>query len=66
MIDTKYHDEFTSDEIRIKVVQGTPLRLVGSAEEMADLVVYLASDESSFIPGNNVDINGGLAFRQKR
>ncbi|WP_366939246.1 SDR family oxidoreductase [uncultured Eudoraea sp.] len=48
------------------MVAGTPLRLVGSAEEIADLVVYLASEESSFIPGNNVDINDGLAFSQKR
>ena len=32
------------------------------AEEVADLVVYLASDNASFITGNNVDINGGLAF----
>jgi len=26
------------------------------------VVAYLASDESSFMTGNNVDINGGLAF----
>ena len=31
-------------------------------EEIADLVAYLASDEASFINGNNIDINGGLAF----
>ena len=32
------------------------------AKEVADLVSYLASDESSIHTGNDVDINGGLAF----
>ncbi|MBD1262388.1 glucose 1-dehydrogenase [Maribacter polysiphoniae] len=62
MIATKFHDDFTKDEIRVKVAAGTPLRREGKAGEVADLVAYLASDEASFITGNNVDINGGLAF----
>ncbi len=62
LIGTKFHDDFTKDEVRKKVAAGTPLRREGSAEEVADLVVYLASDEASFITGNNIDINGGLAF----
>ena len=62
MIATKFHDDFTKDEVRSKVAAGTPLRREGKAEEVADLVAYLASEESSFITGNNVDINGGLAF----
>ena len=62
MIGTKFHDDFTKDEIRVKVAGSTPLRREGSASEVADLVAYLASDESSFLTGNNVDINGGLAF----
>jgi len=62
LIGTKFHDDFTKDEIRVKVAAGTPLRREGSAAEVADLVAYLASDEASFISGNNMDINGGLAF----
>mgnify|MGYP003677321178 CR=1 FL=1 len=62
LIGTKFHDDFTKDEVRAKVAAGTPLRREGGAEEVADLVAYLASDESSFINGNNIDINGGLAF----
>ena len=62
LIGTKFHDDFTKDEIRAKVAASTPLRREGSAGEVADLVAYLASDEASFITGNNVDINGGLAF----
>lgn len=62
MIATKFHDDFTKNEVREKVAAGTPLRREGNAEEVADLVAYLATDEASFITGNNVDINGGLAF----
>lgn len=62
LIATKFHDDFTKDEIRKMVAGKTPLRREGSAEEVADLVVYLASDKSSFVNGANFDINGGLAF----
>ncbi len=62
MIATKFHDDFTKDEIRKVVAGKTPLRREGSADEVADLVVYLASKSSSFITGTNFDINGGLAF----
>lgn len=62
LIGTKFHDDFTKDEIRTKVAASTPLRKEGSASEVADLVAYLASDDASFVTGNNIDINGGLAF----
>ncbi|RAV28666.1 SDR family NAD(P)-dependent oxidoreductase [Sinomicrobium soli] len=62
MIATRFHDDFTKDEVRLKVAGGTPMRREGRAEEVADLVTYLASDASSFLTGNNIDINGGLAF----
>jgi 3-oxoacyl-[acyl-carrier protein] reductase len=62
MIATKFHDDFTKDQVRVNVANATPLRREGRAEEVADLVAYLAGPESSFLTGNNVDINGGLAF----
>lgn len=62
MISTTFHDTFTKDEVRANVAAGTPLRREGQAGEVADLVAYLASAESSFITGASVDINGGLFF----
>lgn len=62
LIATKFHDDFTTDTIREKVAMATPLRREGQAQEVAELVAYLASDTASFINGNNIDINGGLAF----
>ena len=62
MIATAFHDKFTPDAARENVANSTPLKRQGRAEETADLVAFLASDEASFINGANVDINGGLAF----
>ena len=62
MISTGFHDTFTKPEIREKVAAGTPLRREGKAEEIADLVTYLASDSASFITGALLDINGGTYF----
>lgn len=62
MIATTFHDTFTNAQIRTNVANGTPLRREGKAVEVADLVAYLAGDESSFITGTNIDINGGTFF----
>ena len=62
MISTTFHDTFTKDEVRANVAAGTTLRREGQAREVADLVAYLASSESSFINGASLDINGGTVF----
>jgi 3alpha(or 20beta)-hydroxysteroid dehydrogenase len=40
-------------------VEATPLGRVGTAEDVAPLVVYLISDESSFVTGAEIAIDGG-------
>ena len=62
MIATSFHDIFTKDEVREKVAASTPLRRQGHPDEVADVVAYLASCESSFLTGVNLDVNGGLLF----
>lgn len=62
MIATKFHDDFTTQEVRKRVAGMTPLGREGRAEEVARLIAYLASDEASFVNGANVDINGGILF----
>ena len=48
-----------SAETNAAVVAGTPLKRAGTAEEVAKLVAFLASEESSYITGAEVAIDGG-------
>ena len=41
------------------IVQGIPVNRLGTAEEIAALVVYLASEQSAFMTGAVLSINGG-------
>jgi NAD(P)-dependent dehydrogenase (short-subunit alcohol dehydrogenase family) len=40
-------------------VSSTPLKRFGKPEEVAAAVLFLASEESSFVTGVNIDVNGG-------
>ena len=62
MIDTDFHNTFTKPEVRAHVANITPLKREGLSEDVANLVNYLATDESAFMTGTNVDINGGVLF----
>ena len=45
-----------------RLISMTPLGRVGKPEDVAKLCLFLASDDSSFINGNSIDINGGLSW----
>ncbi|GHA43901.1 oxidoreductase [Amylibacter ulvae] len=62
MIDTDFHNIFTKPEVRTHVANITPLKREGTSQEVAKALVYLASDDASFITGANIDINGGMLF----
>ncbi len=62
MINTTFHNTFTKPEVRTNVAAATPLKREGKAEEVGDLVLYLAGDTSSFINGASIEINGGTYF----
>ena len=47
-------------EARAMFISRQPMGRLGTAEEVAHLAVYLASDESVFVTGQNYIIDGGI------
>ncbi len=48
------------DDVRDVIVSGIPMRRMGNPEEIAASVAFLADDESAYITGINLPVNGGL------
>jgi NAD(P)-dependent dehydrogenase (short-subunit alcohol dehydrogenase family) len=65
VIDTEMiHDTLIArDDIKTLLAKNTPLRRVGTAEDIADVAVFLASDASRFITGEEIAVDGGLIQR---
>ena len=54
-----YHLEEAGEEAQRRAGQSTPMRRVGQAEEVAATVLWLCSDQASFVTGITVPIDGG-------
>ncbi|MDO6586936.1 glucose 1-dehydrogenase [Salipiger sp. 1_MG-2023] len=62
MIDTDFHNIFTPDQARRGYEAAAPVKRQGTSEDVANAVAFLASSDSAFLTGVNVDINGGVLF----
>jgi 3-oxoacyl-[acyl-carrier protein] reductase len=60
VITTPYHDQYSTPEARQGFANNTPLKREGTPEEVAYGILFLASDQASFITGETLEINGGL------
>lgn len=49
-----------SDEVKAKYAEVIPLKRLGEAQDIADSALFLASEESSYITGNVINVNGGM------
>ncbi|MRG88105.1 SDR family NAD(P)-dependent oxidoreductase [Salinibacillus xinjiangensis] len=47
-------------EIKQELAQATPMKRLGQAEEMAKAVLFMASDDSAFMTGNSLIVDGGF------
>jgi 3-oxoacyl-[acyl-carrier protein] reductase len=52
-----------SEEEKKKVLSNIPLGRLGTPEEVASVVVFLASEESSYVTGITIDVSGGRYLR---
>ena len=60
IIDTDIHALSTGDAARVdRIAPLVPLRRVGRVEEISSGVLYLLSDEASYITGANLAVSGG-------
>jgi acetoacetyl-CoA reductase len=48
------------DDVREAIIAGIPMRRMGTPEEIASTVAFLAADETTYITGANIPVNGGL------
>ncbi|MAI28952.1 MAG: hypothetical protein CMP38_01960 [Rickettsiales bacterium] len=54
--------EKLNDEQKKTIVSKIPLGIIGSANDVANCVDFLASDESGYITGETIHVNGGMAM----
>jgi NAD(P)-dependent dehydrogenase (short-subunit alcohol dehydrogenase family) len=60
-----YHLEAAGPEAQRLAGLSTPMRRIGRSEEVADVVLWLCSDRSSFVTGAAIPIDGGQAAGSK-
>ena len=58
-IGTKMVTAIPQEILDTKILPQIPVGRLGKPEEVAGLIIYLASDEASFVTGANIAINGG-------
>ena len=62
MIDTDFHNIHTPDAGRRGYEANAPLKRQGTVDDVASAALFLACDDSAFLTGTNIDINGGMLF----
>jgi 3-oxoacyl-[acyl-carrier protein] reductase len=62
LINTTFHDTFTKPEARSATAARTLAGREGESDDVARAILFLASDASSYINGEAIQVNGGLYF----
>lgn len=57
---TDFHNTFTPEAVHEKVKGNVPLGRLGKASDIANVILFLASDLASYVNGQSIQVNGGL------
>ncbi|MBI11614.1 MAG: 3-beta hydroxysteroid dehydrogenase [Deltaproteobacteria bacterium] len=60
MLDSMIQDAPDPEKARQTLIRQVPLRRIGTTDDVAKMIVYLASDESTFVTGTEMVIDGGV------
>ena len=60
MLESMILDSPDPEKARQTLVRQVPLRRIGKPDDVANMIVYLASDESTFVTGTEMVIDGGV------
>jgi 3-oxoacyl-[acyl-carrier protein] reductase len=63
ILGTVFHEKFNTEEGRRNAIKGIALQRPGGPDDVANAVLYLASDMAAFVTGEVIEINGGAWFR---
>ncbi|HEY0208026.1 SDR family NAD(P)-dependent oxidoreductase [Acerihabitans sp.] len=60
ILGTRFHNQHTTKESADETISAIPLGRAGSAEDVARVIRFLASEYNGFVSGATIDINGGI------
>jgi 3-oxoacyl-[acyl-carrier protein] reductase len=61
--DTAFHARFTPRETFDATVKSIPLGRAGTPDDVANVISFLCGDESAFLTGETIEINGGIFMK---
>lgn len=62
IIDTEFHAQGGEPERAARLAPSLPMGRAGTAEEVANAILWLLSDEASYVTGTTVSVTGGRAI----
>ena len=60
VIATPYHERYSPPELMAKMVANIPQGRPGKSDEIADVILFLASPAARYVLGETVEVNGGM------
>lgn len=59
VIDTPFHETFSTAAMIEAFIKTIPMARLGTSEETAKVIVFLASDAAAYVCGETIEVNGG-------